>query len=329
MKRFFFDLISPLNTPVLFVLIGFIIHACLAKDITGDLGRIGQIVFSKKYHTQSKFEEHIDKHLYWCSTNELKSFDMVFMGDSFTESVYPYYLSHNVEKNTALYKASEIVSSEQIFVALCNSGVVMPHVVVLEDVERSFIERLGNLDFNPANNSTLPIGLVYKPKNEKTTDFATFYKNQLIDNHSVRHVRLKDSLFSCPKKEKDLYFYYEDLRFPVDAQIQTAMSKLDTLFQIANKNNVQLFYVVASDKYDVYQEFAIDNKYPKKDWMDSFSKFEANPYFVNTKHVLLKNARQGVKDLYYADDTHWSPVGAKMVAEEIAKRMDSLGVFHN
>ena len=86
---------------------------------------------------------------------------------------------------------------------------------------------------------------------------------------------------------------------------------------------------MAADKYDVYQEFTIRNKYPKKELLERFVDFEANPYYVNTKHVLLKNARQGVKDLYYADDTHWSPIGAKIVAEEIARRMDSLGVFQN
>ena len=86
---------------------------------------------------------------------------------------------------------------------------------------------------------------------------------------------------------------------------------------------------MAADKYDVYQEFAVENRFPVKTLLDDFACHESNPYFVNTKTVLVEKARQGVKDLYYADDTHWSPIGAKIVAEEIAKRMDSLGVLRN
>ena len=86
---------------------------------------------------------------------------------------------------------------------------------------------------------------------------------------------------------------------------------------------------MAADKYDVYQEFVIGNKYPEKRALEAFAKYDDNPYFVNTKDILLKKARQGVTDLYYADDTHWSPIGAKIVAEEIARRIDSLGIFKN
>ena len=32
-------------------------------------------------------------------------------------------------------------------------------------------------------------------------------------------------------------------------------------------------------------------------------------------------------DVYWADDSHWSPVGAKIVAEEIARKIDSLRIF--
>ena len=101
------------------------------------------------------------------------------------------------------------------------------------------------------------------------------------------------------------------------------------MFHLAEEKHIQLFYVIAADKYDVYQDFAIDNPYPRKTLLDSFSQFESNPYFVNTRPLLYTKAKEGVVDLYYADDTHWSPVGAKIVAEEIARRMDSLDVFQN
>ena len=198
--------------------------------------------------------------------------------------------------------------------------------MVLESVERSCIDRLINLDFNPSS-SVQPIAAVYKEGDDKQTNFTTFYKNQIIDNQSVRHLHLKDSLFSCPKKEKDLYFYHEDLHWATDEEINIAISKIDTLFALANKKHIQLFYVIAADKYDVYQDFAIDNMYQRQTVLDSFAQFDSSLYFVNTKPILIKKAEKGVKDLYYADDSHWSPVGARIVSEEIVKRMDSLVVF--
>lgn len=325
MKKFFASILSPLHSPLLLVIVAFLYYCYVSEDVTGDLGRNAQIVFSKDYRMQNQFEENIQKELYWCSTEELSNYDLVFMGDSFTKLCFPYYLTNLLHKNTAKYFADNIDSPEQTFVSMCNTNVVMPKVVVLESVERSCIDRLVNLKFNAL--SIQPIASVYKEGDDKQTNFTTFYKNQIIDNHSVRHLHLKDSLFSCPKKEKDLYFYYLDLPSAADEKADIAVSKLDTLFALAREKNIHLFYVIAADKYDVYQDFTIDNTYQRKTVLDDFSRFDSNLYFVNSKSILLEKAEEGVKDLYYADDSHWSPIGARIVSEEIVKRMDSLGVF--
>ena len=53
--------------------------------------------------------------------------------------------------------------------------------------------------------------------------------------------------------------------------------------------------------------------------------FSMNSY--SNKYVLTEAAENGVNDIYWADDSHWSPIGAKIVAEEIARRVDSLELF--
>ncbi len=329
MRKFLIEIISPLRSPLLLLLIALIYYLLVSENITGDIGKIGQIIFSKEYHSQEQFRSVPMSLMDWCDTNNFKSNKIVFMGDSFTKNIYPNCLASIIQKPSAKYFADNIESPEDTFVALCNANVEMPKVVVLESVEREFVFRLCDVDFC---SSIKPRASVYnpvKPAIEKQTDFSTFYKNQLIKNQAILNVHLRDSLFTCPEKEKELYFYKDDIRIPKEEQIQTAISNLESLFQLAKKKNICLFYVVAADKYDVYQEFAVDNRYPKKEILDRFIGFEANPYFVNTKHILLKNARLGVTDLYYADDTHWSPIGAKIVAEEIARRMDSLSILQN
>lgn len=326
MKRFLITILTPWKSPIPVLLIGFLWFLNVLPDITGDLGRIGQIVFSKDYHSQDKFEENIDKQTYWCDSDEIKDYQVLFMGDSFTKSFYPYYVSKRIEGNTAKFFASNIEAPEQAFVTLCNNNVKMPQVVVLESVERVFVERLSNLNFDYSIQLN---GLMNRQAMEQQTDFTTYYKNQLINNHSVLHLSLMDSLFTCPGKEKELYFYHDDIKIHTEKQIQIAVLKLDTLFQLAKDKHICLFYVIAADKYDVYQEFAIDNPYPRKTVLDGFYQFESNPCFVNTRQLLNMKAKEGITDLYYADDTHWSPIGAKIVADEIARRMDSLGILQN
>lgn len=326
MKRFLISIMSPLRSPVLLLLVAWAYFLHISEDITGDIGKLGQIIFSKEYHLQDKFQSVPMSVMDWCDASDFKSKKVVFLGDSFTESIYPNCLVSIIQKPSAKYFAYNIGSPEDAFVALCNSNVEMPDVVVLESVERDFVFRLCNVDFS---SNIIPKASVSKPVEEKQTDFSTFYRNQLIKNQAILNISLRDSLFTCPRKEKELYFYYDDIRFPKEEQIQAAISNLESLFQLAKKKSISLFYVVAADKYDVYQEFAVENRFPEKTLLDNFSYHESNPYFVNTKTVLVEKARQGVKDLYYADDTHWSPIGAKIVAEEIAKRMDSLGILQN
>lgn len=333
MKRFLHSILSPLRSPLLLLMIALVYFISISNDITGDIGRIGQIIFSKEYRSQDKFNNLPMVSIDWCDTSNLKSNSVLFMGDSFTAlTFYPDYLTNILQISSAKFFADNTASPEETFIALCNANIETPKVIFLESVERFFISRLCDLDFSSnilPKASVLSDVSVSKQVKEKQTDFSTFYKNQIIDNHAILKVSLRDSLFTCTRKENELYFYNYDLVCPNEEQIQTAISKLDSLFMLARERNICLFYVIAADKYDVYQEFAIDNTFPKKEVLEKFVEFESNPCFVNTKTVLMEKARQGVKDLYYADDTHWSPIGAQIVAEEIARHMDSLNVFQD
>lgn len=45
--------------------------------------------------------------------------------------------------------------------------------------------------------------------------------------------------------------------------------------------------------------------------------------YVDSK-TLLSKAVKKYKDLYFYDDTHWSPIAAKLVAAEINTKLDSM-----
>jgi hypothetical protein len=323
MKKFLLSIVSPRKSPFLLLLAAWLYYFSVSDDITGDLGRLGQIVFSKEYRLQEKFSNESVPLMNWCDTSCFRTSDIVFIGDSYSKLIYPDLVSSITQKKSAKFFTDNIESPEETFVTLCNSGVKMPKVVVVESGERGVVPRLCDLSFS----STVAPQVSLSRTPPKQTDFSTYYKNLIFNNHAVLSIPLRDSLFTCPGKENQLYFYQDDLRFPDEEQIQTATEKLDSLFMFARERNICFFYVVAADKYDVYQEFAVNNEYPPKDLLDHFSAYEENPFYVNTKHVLLENVREGVKDVYYADDTHWSPIGCRIVAEYVAARMDSLDVF--
>ena len=80
-------------------------------------------------------------------------------------------------------------------------------------------------------------------------------------------------------------------------------------------------YLIVGDKYDVYEPFIID-KHPHNPTLDNCPE---EPWVINTKPMLQENARKGVKDIFRINDTHWSPIGAKLVADYLKIKYDIPG----
>jgi hypothetical protein len=53
--------------------------------------------------------------------------------------------------------------------------------------------------------------------------------------------------------------------------------------------------------------------------LEKLSALYPHPNIINSKDTLSKMVEQGVLDVYWCDDTHWSPIGSKAVAEQLAK----------
>jgi hypothetical protein len=81
--------------------------------------------------------------------------------------------------------------------------------------------------------------------------------------------------------------------------------------------------LVAGDKYDLYQDYIIDNPYPAKTLNEDLQQWLAPEldHFVFSKQVLLPYVKQGVKDVYLFNDTHWSPASSRLIAGEIIKKL--------
>jgi hypothetical protein len=92
---------------------------------------------------------------------------------------------------------------------------------------------------------------------------------------------------------------------------------------MARARGVNLVIVVACDKYDLYQDYIIDNPYPTKSLNEAIERWMAPEleHFVITKRVLHPLVQQGVKDVYLFNDTHWSPSSSQLIAGEVIKKL--------
>ena len=100
-----------------------------------------------------------------------------------------------------------------------------------------------------------------------------------------------------------------------------AKNELENLFAYADSLGIHLYFLVAADKYDIYQPYIVDNTYSKSFVLDSLAAMCNSPQFINSKDTLSAMACNGVCDIYSCGDTHWSAIGAEAVAKMVAERI--------
>jgi hypothetical protein len=93
---------------------------------------------------------------------------------------------------------------------------------------------------------------------------------------------------------------------------------LHAINNLLHQKNIKLIMLISPDKYDVYYDF-IQQKETYEAPM-FFTYFDALPkeYMYVSAMKKLSEAAAKQPDIYLYDDTHWSPIGAKIIADEIA-----------
>ena len=100
----------------------------------------------------------------------------------------------------------------------------------------------------------------------------------------------------------------------------------DILNDLSNKlknKGIKLIVLPSPDKYNVYYDYIIEKtKYPKPLFFEHLDKTEKKYLYVNSKKKLIDAVRRK-KDIYFYDDTHWSPWASKLISDEIYKLINS------
>ncbi len=346
--RKFLVKISYTVLPVWILLVALATYLWVTDDNSGDLMRLGLIESGPEY-ADSISAGSLSEVYYNSEDNDsllrLSSFDVLVVGDSFSHGGgigkvgdYVNYLAHDGNLKVTVFTPQDPTLSSPIQLAydvLNLESIDSSRVknLVVQEVERYIVERHAGFvtshksiplpqiksqvtDENPAlgNASTGPL--------MRVKDYIFYH---LFGANPIYKARLSQPMFGG-KEPTMLYFYNEDVKngisVPVEAQ-QRIQDNYSKLIAKAREKGINLIILIACDKYDLYQDFIVDNSYPEKTLNEDIARWMAADTccFVFSKQLLRPLVEQGVKDVYLFNDTHWSPASSRIIAEEIIKKL--------
>ena len=312
------------------------------KYYNGGLDRMGYVVGSKHYR-QPEFtlaRGHIENADY-----RDQHVDVLTIGDSFSnvkdngrDPLYQDWIASlhglDVLNVQPLPGATELATA----VVLLNSGYldrVRPRFLIVETVERNCVGAYaGAFDagqtrplaeveryyrkaayvFNPPDVGFLNTG------NFKFILYSILYR--FSDRAFFSDVCARDLSAPCfsVKNERRLLFYRSDVEGVPLATEQTVRLLNDHFNRVSDllrKKGITLYFMPAADKYNMYSGYIVNNPYPKSVFFELLRAMPRRYVLVDTKAILEGEIRQGERDVYYADDTHWSWKAVKKIAESM------------
>lgn len=315
---------------------------------SGDLSRLGYIASSLFLRTSDNnlsdvHSEGSDLNY----TTSKQSFDIVTFGDSFSNAggggINPFYQDYIATMfRKRVLNLQDIVKTGNYLnslVVLANSGLLdnlKVKTVIIESVERSFIGRMTpKLDITRNQDIEKVKVLLKNSKYANSPPHYDFMNNSNLKflrynfyrkfsdngfNNIVYKMPLRKSLFSV-ENSNDLLFYGDDIKninMYNNNDLSAINENLNRLASLLNQHNIKLVVLVAPNKYTIYSDLLIEqNKYGKSNFFEDFKKLPKEYEFIDSKNILQNAVLSGDKDIYYADDTHWSYKASELIVNSM------------
>ena len=141
----------------------------------------------------------------------------------------------------------------------------------------------------------------------------------------VYHVDL-DRDFFISKEPRILYFYYADILngITIEESIRPKVKAVfDLLTSKAKERGFALILMIPVDKYDLYQDYIVDNPYdhPKRINEEVRELLGDIPEVMLCKFTLQPLLERGEKDVFLFNNSHWSYKGSQAVGKELSRRV--------
>lgn len=307
----------------------------------GDLARMGYVYQAKiiRHNIDTLPVKHIELH---DLDNSNQQIDVITIGDSFSNGggggenrFYQDWLASEHHLTVVNIQHLPYKTDIETLIILANGGFFdkyKPKYVLLSGVVRNIINRYDiNLDTKAqmSNIDQTMRSLEYKDHKQTYNFINSGNMNFLLYNFLYNFsdhafisqcykTKLKQSFFTS--KEGDLILMYvDDLKVTTkinSKKINNINANINKVAFVLKEKNIKLYFMPIVDKYDLYNDFMINNKYPKNIFFDEFRKITNKNYdVIDTKAILLNELLKGEQDIYYIDDTHWNWKAPKVIFE--------------
>jgi hypothetical protein len=310
-----------------------------------DLLRLGYIPYMHKDY--SRAFDHVSKEIKYTALTKAKrgSYDVMTIGDSFSEQGSGAYNNYLANDHSVLH-VNRFISRNpfQTLIEMSNSDFFDHYpvrYVVLENVERHMFDHTKSLNMEQQLSVTSLDSMIAapRPKGENyqyrffsrlTLTFPIyhfpryFFEKNYLSNEDVYNYDLtSDTLFSTGSNK--LFFYHQDVSCMRKnnelAECQKMNDVLNTISAKLAKRGIQLIFLPAPNKLDIYYDhIAQKTDFARPLFFDHFKSFEKNYIYIDSRSI-LSDLMTRTKDVYYFDDTHWSPYAAEAIAGEIRNSM--------
>lgn len=345
MKKFL-TIISYTVLPVWLLLVGMATWLWITNDNSGDLMRLGLIDGGAEY-TDSISSRLLPEVYYDGQDNDsllrLDTCGVLVVGDSFSHGGgvgkpgdYVNYLAHESGRRVVVFTPDDPTLGNPMQVAfdLLNLGVIDSTNVrnlVVQEVERYLVDRHCKLDTihtsiprpqdDEQEQTASSDGQEYSPL-LRVKDYVFYH---FLGANPIYTAQLSRPLFGGKEPDK-LYFYNDDVKMGFNItprQRELVVSCFNKVIGLARKQGINLVILIAADKYDMYQDFILDNPYPAKSLNEDIAQWmqDDKECLLFSKDVLHPLLEQGVKDVYLFNDTHWSPASSHLISQAIIQRL--------
>jgi len=341
MKRFLYTILAFASPFIL--LIGFT-KLCYTKT-GGDLNRLGKISIDKNYRNQFQKDFEQQQHFTdFSSVNleEKNSFNILTIGDSFSQKRGFGYQNHVTAETLSILnfntEAHTIPSYSPINFAfkLINGDVFNNlHIdyLIVQSVERYIVPRSEKINYSTkitikeleaARKTQLKGKNSFN--NENYVDYLKFPFYNILYNFSdnaicspVYQKAIDKEIFSSNNKllffDADITALEKNNSFKLVSDLN---AKLNVLANKLKELDITLIVLPSPDKYDLYYEYITTKSHPKPLFFDYMCDLKKEYIYIDSKKILKKHINNGIKDVYFVDDTHWSPKGAKIIGNVIS-----------
>jgi hypothetical protein len=290
-------------------------------------------------------------HLYQNQYN-YENIDMVTIGDSFSNGgaggknrYYQDYISTIYNKKVLNLNIQNYKNYLEIIAFFANSGYlekIGAKYVLIESVQREALVRFARNDLNLAIKTDKNLETIFrnsmetynieKLHNLKPSIINNLNLNAFIYNikyyikgygklnSSVYIEKLNKDLFTSKSSSK-LAFYHEDIKklsLETKENIELLNHNFNNLADILESKGIKLIFMPAVDKYNLYRPYIVSNNYKESIFFEYLSTLDKKYIFINTKEILSKYLENSEKDIFYADDTHWSYKASNNIIESDA-----------